>query len=240
MPVLVLDLDETFIVDTYREELIDQREHSIHCRISAQLGNTTTEIGILNIEEIFEVIMAADEVIILTAGSWSYDLIESIIDSFVDEFNLDVDTETSLRKKFSKDRFFSPDTESPLRNINRDNVEQDIEKTRHLPKADRLRFIINYLGLEEKKFVVLDDNIAHIDSFYNMENVTAILATTLLLSQSEPASKSFYQQAINELSISLEKNMVFPVKRSFFYYPESEPIRKIGGEARFRSILDYI
>ncbi len=179
MAYLILDLDETVIKHVESEYPVHP-DHILSpnpCRLFWQGYNHIFHI--INREKISALIQSAytdhDGVIIMTSGVWPKEILAELTE------NLNLTEEVSA--KMRECRFHSAITDAII--LNKHPIIVQL-----LPKGVRFKAIIEKLPeLRHKNFVMLDNDAAHLRSFNNFSNVTAVLATT------ETASMKFYQEA---------------------------------------------
>lgn len=184
MPLLILDLDETVILDQNSTVTVDPSHtlSNILYKIDEPNG-CTYYFRIINEKEIASLIEFAyrkgDGVMILTSGCWS-DKIRVILAAAL---NLS----PSTREKFMNCRFHSATTDTKLINL-------PIEYIQYMSKSERLNHIIKCNpDLKGMKFVLLDDNTRHCLSFMMCDFVSIAYVKI------DRPGKHFYTVAQNAL-----------------------------------------
>lgn len=203
MPYLVLDLDETALVVTqHRDQIAPSHCLSTHQAIGEFFWKDNVvhcKFNVINPQQLSELIEHAcqkyDGVLILTAGLW----LPSVRTRLATLLDLTNRTTYLLENCI----FHSPLVDEKLLNAS-------VEELRYMNKKTRLEKIrANNPKLQDKHFVILDNEPFHIESFMGVEWATPVLATT------NKDAMDYYSMALKALehgagSEKFPRNLVEP------------------------------
>lgn len=210
MAQLILDLDLTVLVASI------QRQHLHDGHTVSNFGLQTTlpydggglEVGfeLINPEELSNLIETAyehnDGIIMLTSGLWS----NSIVDILVEYLDLSENASARLRQC----SFHSSVTDSQYFPNPSLSEEERLTWIQNLPKTARLAKIIELNpNLQGQQFVLLDNEIDHINAFSTTKNVTAVWADTT------SPDKNFYDAALTALTEARKKEAISSSKVTY-------------------------
>jgi len=197
MPILVLDLDLTVFFhkadarelhEAHAQDLSDPIEVEGHiidsphtAKMAVRLINRTLLSNMLE----RAVTQHQADIMFLTSGAWVEQSVKDMLQLY-----LDISEQTT--EKIQSAKFLSTHT-------CRERFPDMRVKLNKLSKSVRLnKFIEHYPQFANRHFVMVDDNLDHIESFKNDKHVTAVYAST------DTEEMDFYDEAIRQIEQAKE------------------------------------